>query len=444
VSCSGGGPRAKASEEILLVVWYGDTDAFNGSAWCERQGHGPLESADGLSLAVAVARATIGAQSTSRQITVIVGRGTDATRARIFRKFGARTSVIGAVVLDAHGDGPVANAGGLRVGVTGPAGRLVNLDLANVAVRVAARSSISNVELARSPTADWIGAMVGDLARQQSFGPPSRAAALDTLAGLGYDMARGLPISPASQLLFHNVETVSIGPAGPHSGRVLSRNLARVAEATVESLLTLDERLHQSFWFYLLLSPRKYIAIGDYAPTLAALILPILVPVTLDLTGLPGEIAEGVPEAAARVGPRLVIAAATFALPALLPLALAATVAAAWALPAGPPSRMSLVMSVLPVAILAATYLLRNPAVLYLTLGLNVTPLYLTARFERVPLLLRLIFATVTIAPVILLLRVLPPAQLAAEHAAYGTFLWPFVVTSALIFIPGALERIAA
>ena len=105
---------------------------------------------------------------------------------------------------------------------------------------------------------------------------------------------------------------------------------------------------------------------------------------------------------------------------------------------------MSLVMSVLPVAILAATYLLRNPAVLYLTLGLNVTPLYLTARFERVPLLLRLIFATITIAPVILLLRVLPPAQLAAEHAAYGTFLWPFVVTSALIFIPGALERIAA
>jgi len=445
VACSGGGPRSKNGEEILLVVWYDEGETFNQSAWCERKDRGvPLESADGLSLAVAVARATIGAQSTSRQVTLLVGRGTDAARARVFRTVAARTSIIGAVVFDAHGSGPVDSARGLRVGVTGPAGRLVNLDLANVAVRVAARSSISKVELARSSTADLVGSFVGDVARRYAVGPPSRVSALDTLAGLGYDMARGLPISPASQLLFHNVETISIGPAGPNAGPVLPRKVARVAEATVESLLTLDERLHQSFWFYLLLSPRKYIAIGDYAPTLAALIIPILLPVTLDLLGLPGEIAQGLPGAAARVAPRLILAAATYAVPASLPIMLAATVLVVWVLPAGPPSRMSLVLSVLPVSLLAASYLLRNPAVLYLALGLHVTPLFLTARLERLPVLLRFVLAATTTAPLLLLLRVLPASQLAAEHAEYGTFLWPFAVTSGIIFVPGALERIAA
>lgn len=58
-----------------------------------------------------------------------------------------------------------------------------------------------------------------------------------------------------------------------NKGRLTPFTLARVIEGTVRSVNNLVERFHQSFYYYLLISPHQFISIGNYMLSLGLIIL---------------------------------------------------------------------------------------------------------------------------------------------------------------------------
>ncbi|CAH8821526.1 unnamed protein product, partial [Trichobilharzia szidati] len=60
----------------------------------------------------------------------------------------------------------------------------------------------------------------------------------------------------------------------PRSSEILY--VMRLLEGILRSLNNLQERLHQSFWYYLLPNPYRYISIGVYMPPVLIMILSLL------------------------------------------------------------------------------------------------------------------------------------------------------------------------
>lgn len=63
--------------------------------------------------------------------------------------------------------------------------------------------------------------------------------------------------------------------------------IAKMIEGTIRSLSNLDEQLHQSFFLYILPSTGRMVTIGEYAPSLALLVLPVLLFACGLVTGSP-------------------------------------------------------------------------------------------------------------------------------------------------------------
>lgn len=166
----------------------------------------------------------------------------------------------------------------LEVRVPAAGGAMPNLDLLNVVARVAGRLADAG-DLVIGHDHDVVGALLTDDQVDQlqlATGEPSHL--LRQLLSTMADQALSLPTGRHSEFVQNNVAAVTMrtvifpGQQRDRAGRVGRRSLleyATMVESALRSLNNILEPLHQSFWFYLLLSPYQYVAIGDYMISLA-------------------------------------------------------------------------------------------------------------------------------------------------------------------------------
>ena len=143
-----------------------------------------------------------------------------------------------------------------NVKVEGLNGQLPNLDLVNLVNRLCAREGVGqmfqNVEDHPRPD-EWKG----------------YKRSLTTLLKMAIKQATGVPTG--NHGLFHRfgIEALTIEGIRQKSRKrqdVTLHTIGRVVEGVFRSLNNLLERLHQSFFFYLLPSSSRYVSIGMYMP----------------------------------------------------------------------------------------------------------------------------------------------------------------------------------
>lgn len=153
----------------------------------------------------------------------------------------------------------------LDLKLVGLNGQLPNLDLFNLVTELCLRESVHTTFHGQvspydlSPFEDWV----------QSF---------KTMTAMMAAQATGQP--NGGHGLFHRYAIQALTLEG-HADGVASvsvgfNDVGRVLEGVFSSLNNLLERFHQSFFFYLLPSTRRYISIGLYSPAFALIGLPAL------------------------------------------------------------------------------------------------------------------------------------------------------------------------
>ncbi|CAH8581964.1 unnamed protein product [Dicrocoelium dendriticum] len=162
------------------------------------------------------------------------------------------------------------DAGSVDILSEGKNGLLANLDLVNTVVRLAHKLNIEPVVNGQVYTnirdftmlrwQDALGLL--HAVWTQSSGSPT---------GL-----HGLPIG-------YQIPAVTIrGPSRAHHSAAHMKNgahLGKLIEGILRSLNNLQERMHQSFWYYLLPNPMRYVSIGVYMPPVLILIGSLLLKV---------------------------------------------------------------------------------------------------------------------------------------------------------------------
>ena len=136
----------------------------------------------------------------------------------------------------------------LHVAYDGINGQLPNLDLFNTAVHIAGnqmgvRSKIQNMFTNDDDYRTRLRTMLRGMMNQ----------------GLGH--ATG----PHSSFIPYHIDGVTLQVAG--SGWHDEVTLGRTVESLFRSLNNLLEHFHQSFFFYLLLAPKRFVSIGTYLPS---------------------------------------------------------------------------------------------------------------------------------------------------------------------------------
>ncbi|KAF2073487.1 hypothetical protein CYY_005196 [Polysphondylium violaceum] len=140
----------------------------------------------------------------------------------------------------------------------GSNGQLPNLDLINTIGRLAKRESVS----------DKISLSLDDPSLH--FIPNN----LRTLAKFMLNQASGVPTGDHGMFNSYHIDSVTVAISNtPKSALIVSRLLV----GTVRSLNNLLERLHQSFYYYLLPSPFHYVSIGEYMISLGLIISPLVI-----------------------------------------------------------------------------------------------------------------------------------------------------------------------
>ncbi|KAG5450230.1 Glycosylphosphatidylinositol anchor attachment 1 protein [Clonorchis sinensis] len=96
-----------------------------------------------------------------------------------------------------------------------------------------------------------------------------------------WTQASGSPTGLHGLLINYQIPAVTLrGPSCKHRSLSSSRKsprLGKFVEGILRSLNNLQERLHQSFWYYLLPNPMRYISIGVYIPPVLILIGSLLI-----------------------------------------------------------------------------------------------------------------------------------------------------------------------
>ncbi|EDO29993.1 predicted protein, partial [Nematostella vectensis] len=157
----------------------------------------------------------------------------------------------------------------VEVLIEGLNGQLPNLDLINMVLRLLNKHGIP--------------AMVHSQRNHPRFsghGPPVHN--LVSMAMMMLRQASGLP--SANHGLFHKFRVEAVTLRGVKDGRYHQHgfyNIGRVLEGICRSLNNLLERFHQSFFFYLLPSPGRYVSIGMYMPPFGCLLLGPLITAVL-------------------------------------------------------------------------------------------------------------------------------------------------------------------
>lgn len=144
----------------------------------------------------------------------------------------------------------------LQISYDGINGQLPNLDLINTAIQIS--QSQSGI-----PTL---------LQKQHLYAKPERQHHyLNRLTVLGHGMrnqAAGLSTGAHSVFMPYHIDAITLTATG--DGWEDEMAFGRVVESLVRSLNNLLEKLHQSFFFFLLLQNNRFISIGTYLPSAMA------------------------------------------------------------------------------------------------------------------------------------------------------------------------------
>ncbi|KAK2546172.1 Gpaa1 [Columba livia] len=135
----------------------------------------------------------------------------------------------------------------------------------------------------------WLEAYHGvNLTEVQSSGTPGRAGAIQAAIALelSSDVASGQPRGDHGLFLRYRIEAVTL--RGINSFRQNKYDMATVGktlEGMFRKLNNLLERLHQSYFFYLLPSLSRFVSIGIYMPAFGLLLLVLILRISLCFTG---------------------------------------------------------------------------------------------------------------------------------------------------------------
>ncbi|VDP88128.1 unnamed protein product [Echinostoma caproni] len=147
-------------------------------------------------------------------------------------------------------------------------GLLANLDLVNTVVRIAHKHSIQSVVNGQP-----FYFLRGDF--------DSRVQDVFGLAQAVWTQAPGSPAGLHGLLINYQIPAVTLRGPSPYvffkSSRSPGIKTGKFLEGILRSLNNLQERMHQSFWYYLLPSPLRYISIGVYMPPVLILIGSLLI-----------------------------------------------------------------------------------------------------------------------------------------------------------------------
>jgi glycosylphosphatidylinositol transamidase len=241
------GPRADATEALVLMA-----------AWTNMAGN---ENQSGVALVLTLARYFKRWSLWSKDIIFLVTEDSvagpqawvdayhDAHDARFVRPLAVKSGLLqGALAVD-YPAGPWGQRfDKLHVMYDGANGQLPNLDLVNTAVSVAQ------------------GQMGIECTLQRMFDHGDKYQ--DRLLTLGRGMlnqALGHATGPHSGFMRYHVDAITLQTVG--DGWHDEMSLGRSVEGIFRSLNNLLEHLHQSFFFYLLMQPRRFVSIGTYLPS---------------------------------------------------------------------------------------------------------------------------------------------------------------------------------
>ncbi|CAH8541351.1 unnamed protein product [Schistosoma turkestanicum] len=149
----------------------------------------------------------------------------------------------------------------------GPNGLLANLDLTNTVVRLAETHSV--VTRVNSQPYDYTRGTL--------------RARLNNMIGLMkavWNQALNSPTGLHGPLISYQIPAITLRAeqkqrfTDPRNSEILS--VTRLLEGILRSINNLQERFHQSFWYYLLPNPYRYISIGVYMPPVLIMILSLL------------------------------------------------------------------------------------------------------------------------------------------------------------------------
>ncbi|KAF5396644.1 Glycosylphosphatidylinositol anchor attachment 1 [Paragonimus heterotremus] len=163
------------------------------------------------------------------------------------------------------------NIESLDISSEGINGLLANLDLVNTIVRLSHKHSIE----------PCVSGQYYDFARNAV---QTRKQNVMGLLQAVWTQASGSPAGLHGLLINYQIPAVTLrGPSRSFKTTRESRqstNVGKLVEGVLRSLNNLQERLHQSFWYYLLPNPLRYISIGVYMPPVLLLVGSLLIKVS--------------------------------------------------------------------------------------------------------------------------------------------------------------------
>lgn len=261
-------PRGENTEAMVLVApWINKDGEYNDG---------------GISLVVALARYLIKWSVWSKNIIFVITSDSHfSMRSWVSDYHTSMANTAGAieaaVVLDYPSKSDYFDE--IEVTYEGLNGQLPNLDLFNTAVLI---SSHENLRV-----------IIQNLATVNYIHYKTRALAL--FRGILAQLAAGLGPGPGSETFSGwRINAITLRARGS-KGPADITTFGRVAESTLRSINNLLEHFHQSFFFFLLLSPRNFVSIGTYLPAAIALAISFPLMATYKIATALGKGATVVP-----------------------------------------------------------------------------------------------------------------------------------------------------
>lgn len=158
---------------------------------------------------------------------------------------------------------PTSYLDNLVIHAIGANGQLPNLDLINIVHRISLRTGLPENRLFIEESNDF----------WTSFIPPQ----LTTLINFMVKQALGVPTGDHGSFIMYHIDAITIDckNVGPNQ-KISMLFYPRLIESVVRSLNNLIERLHQSFYYYLLTHISQYISIGEYMISLGLVLAGML------------------------------------------------------------------------------------------------------------------------------------------------------------------------
>jgi glycosylphosphatidylinositol transamidase len=181
-------------------------------------------------------------------------------------------AIEGAIVLD-YPEASSEHFDFMEVFYEGLNGQLPNLDLINTAVIAASTENLATViqgvtEDDESFVKKYMPEFLKEFFGNQQMDVLNRYAnrLKIMLSGMTRQLTTGISNSPGSEAFSGwRIDAITLRARGT-TGPFDITTFGRMAESTLRSINNLLEHFHQSFFFYLLLSPTKFVSIGTYLP----------------------------------------------------------------------------------------------------------------------------------------------------------------------------------